>query len=357
MISNCAVNEFEVIEVTNELPLNRLGGVGSVIDSLIDGFATLGVPVLWYLTDHDYRIDDIDLILAQFPNVAIGSMEEIKALKAPIAHLHTYNHNPRILDYLKNKKSLFTIHSLLQREAESNGIDLSAEIERQERLVAACDAIVLVSEAELQHYERLGYIALNKNVRVIHNGLKNPPPTRWNAASKQLGFCGRLVPRKRPEYVQWILREKGFEEYCSLIAGRGFSAYSRDLVRDPMLQSRVHYLGWCGGKRLDAFYAAIELLVIPSTYEPFGMVALEAMARGIPIVCTRIDGLVEILGDNAIYAEDHSYYSFRHAMRQWLHTSSTTLGSMVQAGQQRYVERFTDVIMADNYRTVFERLT
>jgi glycosyltransferase involved in cell wall biosynthesis len=356
MISNCAVDQFQFIEVTNELPFNRLGGVGSVIDSLIEGFATLGVPVLWYLTDHDYSADDIDRILAQFPNVAIGGMEELDKLKAPIAHLHTYNHHPRILDCLKNKKSVFTIHSLLRREAESNGIDLSIQIARQERLIAACDAVVLVSEAELQHYEQLGYRALNQNVHVIHNGLKCPSRSRWNAASKQLGFCGRLVPRKRPEYVQWILREQGFEEYRSLIAGRGFSTYARDLVCDPALQSRVRYLGWCGGARLDAFYDAIELLVIPSSYEPFGMVALEAMARGIPIVCTRIDGLVEVLGDHAIYAQDHSYREFHEAMQQWRHTSPAVLVSMVRAGQRRYVERFTDVIMADNYRTLFERL-
>lgn len=356
MISNCAVNQFDVVEITNELPLNRLGGVGSVIDSLISGFASLKVRVLWYLIDHNYRQTEIDDILAEFPNVAIGTMAELDAIRAPIAHLHTYNHNPQILDHLKNKKTLFTIHSLLRCEAEFNDIDLSWGIERQERLIAGCDTIILVSQAELKHYHRLGYEELNNRVSVIHNGLKCPDRTFRNTASKQLGFCGRLVPRKRPEYVQRILKEAGFEEHSSLIAGRGFSAYSRDLMRDAELQRRTRYLGWCGRERLEAFYRAIELLVIPSSYEPFGMVALEAISRGIPIVCTRIGGLVEILGDEAIYADDCGYDSFRRAMGQWLRTQKCTLDAMAHAAYLRYCRQFTDVTMATNYRTLFERV-
>ncbi len=45
-----------------------------------------------------------------------------------------------------------------------------------------------------------------------------------------LGFCGRLVPRKHPEYVQWMLTEPGFDTRRVLIAGRGFSPYARDLL-------------------------------------------------------------------------------------------------------------------------------
>ena len=355
MISNCTPDDFNVIEITNELPLNRLGGVGSVIDGLISGFATLGVRVLWYLVDHNYRHAEIDHILAACPNVAIGTPAELVTIRAPVAHLHTYNHNPQILDYLKGKRTVLTVHSLLRCEAESNDVDLSWAIERQERLIAGCNEIVLVSQAEFKHYRRLGYPGLNNRVSVIHNGLKCPGRHYQNTTSRKLGFCGRLVPRKRPEYVQMILKEEGFEEYSSLIAGRGFSAYARDLMQDTELLRRVRYLGWCGRERLEAFYEAIELLVIPSAYEPFGMVALEAMSRGVPIVCTRIDGLIEVLGDEAIYAEDHGYESFRHAMWQWLRTEKGELDAAMQRARKRYYQHFTDVTMADNYRALFER--
>ena len=69
-----------------------------------------------------------------------------------------------------------------------------------------------------------------------------------------LGFCGRLVPRKHPEYVQWMLTEPGFETRGVLIAGRGFSPYARDLLARHALAGRVRFLGWCAGARLEAFF-------------------------------------------------------------------------------------------------------
>lgn len=356
MISNCALDGMAVVEITNELPFNRLGGVGSAIDSLISGFRSIGLPTLWYLVDHHYQPLEIEQILREFANVAVGSLDELAAVPAPIAHLHTYNHNPDILASLAGRRTVFTVHSLLRCEAESNGVDLGWAVHRQEQLIAACDEIVLVSQAELGHYHRLGYAALNARVRVIHNGLRRPPLPPPRAASGKLGFCGRLVPRKRPEYLQRILGEDGFEAYSSLIAGRGFSGYARELVTDPALAQRVRYLGWCGRERLEAFYRQIDVLAIPSVYEPFGMVALEAVARGIPVVCAPTDGLLEILGDDAIYAKDDRYESFRDAMQRWRCADPARLAAMAQRAHRRFGERFTDEIVAARYEALFAQL-
>ncbi len=357
MIGNCRLDaDFAAVEITNELPFNRLGGVGSAIDGLITGFEKIGLPTLWYLVDHHYRPAEIDQLLREHANVAVGSLDELAAIRAPVAHLHTYNHNPAILRALAGKRTVFTVHSLLRCEAESNGIDLGWAIQRQEHLLAACDEIVLVSHAELGHYRRLGYAALNPRVRVIHNGIGGRPLPAARAAGRTLGFCGRLVPRKRPQYVQWVLKEPGFESYSSLIAGRAFSAYSRDLMADEALASRVRYLGWCGRERLESFYRQIDVLAIPSVYEPFGMVALEAVARGVPVVCAPIDGLVEILGDDAVYADDASYEAFRDAMRRWLAMDRSTLDAMTARAHGRCTDRFADVIAAGRYAALFESL-
>ncbi|MEO8923031.1 MAG: glycosyltransferase, partial [Caldimonas sp.] len=212
MIGNCPLDaEFAVVEITNELPFNRLGGVGSAIAGLSDGLAAIGLPALWYLVDHHYTASEIDLLLREHSNVAVGSIDELAAIRSPVAHLHTYNHNPAILKALAGRRTVFTVHSLLRCEAESNAIDLGWAVQRQEHLIAACDEVVLVSEAELGHYRRLGYEKLNARVHVIYNGVAHRalPPAR--PPRRALGFCGRLVPRKRPEYVQLILKEAGFE--------------------------------------------------------------------------------------------------------------------------------------------------
>ncbi|MCM3878970.1 MAG: glycosyltransferase family 4 protein, partial [Vicinamibacterales bacterium] len=318
MITNTACREFEVIEITNEMPHNRMGGVGSVIESMISGFSTLGVHALWYVADHPYQPHEIEAILAQHPNVALGRHEELEHFRAPIAHVHSYKHAPGLLDALTDSRSLFTIHSLLAIEESSNQVDLRGAVVEQERLIAACDEVALVSEAERGYYRSLGYEHLNDRVSVVHNGIALP---RWSPRSQRrgvLGYCGRLVPRKRPEYVQMLLLEPGFENFEVMIAGKAFSPYARDLIGRLAVERRVHYLGWCGGPRLDAFFDAIDVLVQPSIYEPFGLAALEAAARGIPVVCCAVDGLVEVLGEHAFYCDGTDYEDFRAAMLRWL---------------------------------------
>ena len=356
MIANTAARDFEVIEITNEMPHNRIGGVGSVIESLMSGFAALGVGALWYVTDHQYPAHDVEAILDHHPNVAMGSHAELAAFRAPVAHVHSYNHAPGLLDALTGSRSLFTIHSLLAYEEISNQVDLLGAVADQERLIAACDEVALVSQAEHGYYRRLGYERLNPRVSVVHNGIAPPAFAARRPRRDVLGYCGRLVPRKHPEYVQMLLLEPPFAGFEAMIAGKAFSPYARDLVARLGIEQRVRYIGWCGGARLDAFFDAIDVLVQPSTYEPFGLAALEAAARGIPVVCGEIDGLVEVLGPHAFYCDGTRYDSFRDAMLRWLHADPEHIAAMTAGARQRALERFTDVAMARRYVTRFEAL-
>ena len=77
-----------------------------------------------------------------------------------------------------------------------------------------------------------------------------------------LGYCGRLVPRKHPEYVQLLLGEAHFATRRVLVAGRGFSPYARNLLHAHGLAERVSFLGWCAGARLEAFFDAIDVLAV-----------------------------------------------------------------------------------------------
>jgi glycosyltransferase involved in cell wall biosynthesis len=354
VISNTTERTFDVVEITNEMPRNRIGGVGTVIENLISGFEATGTRALWFLVDHGYRRFEIDEILARYPSVAVGTHEDVRRFHAPVAHLHSYNVNPRLVDALAGRTTVFTVHSLLVEEERSNDVDLSGAVRWQEELLAACDLVVVVSDAERARYRSIGYESLNPRVAVVHNGVRTPDRYRAPRGKVTLGFSGRLVPRKHPEYVQMILRESGFEGCRTLIAGKGFSTYARDLVGRLAIDGRVRYLGWCGGPRLEAFYDAVDVVVLPSIYEPFGLAALEAAARGVPVVCTRVDGLVEVLGDHAFYAEGPTYPAFRAAIGRWLDADEASLAVLAAGARARHRERFTDVAMARAYLEHFE---
>jgi glycosyltransferase involved in cell wall biosynthesis len=287
----------------------------------------------------------------------VGPVEALDEFSAPVFHIHSYQQNPTLTAFIADRRSVCTIHSLLALEETSNDVRLGSAVAWQEKLIADSACAVVLSRAERAKYFALGYERLNPRVRVIHNGVRKPPHFRAPREKRVLGFCGRLVPRKHPEYVQMMLNEPGFEDCRVLIAGRGFSAYARNLVRDHDLDARVDFLGWCAGERLDAFFDSIDVLAVPSIYEPFGLVAVEAAARGIPVVCTAIGGLVEVLGGHAFYSADTSYSAFRAAMREWHAATPEELVARCGAAHFRYERCFTDRMMGRRYRRLFDALS
>jgi glycosyltransferase involved in cell wall biosynthesis len=69
----------------------------------------------------------------------------------------------------------------------------------------------------------------------------------------------------------------------------------RDAAASAGVTDRVRFLGRLEQEALPAHYAAADLVVVPSRYEPFGLVALEAMAAGRPLLAADVGGLAEIL--------------------------------------------------------------
>jgi glycosyltransferase involved in cell wall biosynthesis len=63
------------------------------------------------------------------------------------------------------------------------------------------------------------------------------------------------------------------------------------------LQERVRLAGFISDEERDKLYGVADLAVFPSRYEPFGIVALEAMVTGIPVVISAVGGLQDVVAD------------------------------------------------------------
>lgn len=66
-------------------------------------------------------------------------------------------------------------------------------------------------------------------------------------------------------------------------------------VHNLGIDNKVYFAGYCDSKKVQKMYKCADIAVFPSTYEPFGIVALEAMLAGIPTVVSDVGGLNEIV--------------------------------------------------------------
>jgi glycogen(starch) synthase len=84
-----------------------------------------------------------------------------------------------------------------------------------------------------------------------------------------------------------------------LVAGSGtHEAQLRDQAQELGLTEHGTFLGWIGDDVLHSLYRISDLCVVPSIYEPFGLVALEAMASGCPCIVADTGGLREIVPED-----------------------------------------------------------
>jgi len=115
-------------------------------------------------------------------------------------------------------------------------------------------------------------------------------------------FAGRLEYEKGVQTVLHAL-ERLVERVGAvrfLVAGVGtYSDELRHLVGELGLEHRVHFTGFLEERELRLHYAAADVAVAPSIYEPFGLVATEAMACGTPVVASDTGGLREIVASGS----------------------------------------------------------
>ena len=91
-----------------------------------------------------------------------------------------------------------------------------------------------------------------------------------------------------------VLKEKGVQpEPLLAVIGKGNLSYYRRLAEDLGVSRQILFLG--PRKNLEAYYAASDLFVLPTLYDPFSNACLEAMASGIPVVTSRSNGASELL--------------------------------------------------------------
>jgi glycosyltransferase involved in cell wall biosynthesis len=225
------------------------------------------------------------------------------------------------LKRLTGRPLVFHVHSL---EEDRTGVPSAEVLTIEQRALVSADAVITVSE-----YTRQRVLARDgvrpENVHVVHNGVSCLPiPRRHtrgvNFAPPLVLFSGRLTWQKGPEAFVEIARRihRRLPRVEFAFVGQGdMQEQLVQAVRAAGLEGCFRFLGFLSKAELGRLFTVSSLLLVPSRSEPFGLVALEAAAAGLPVVISSQSGVREVLLDAPALAPDD--------LEAWAETSVAVL--------------------------------
>ena len=158
------------------------------------------------------------------------------------------------------------------------------------RALAACRRIVTTSEFTARRLVDFG--VPRDRIRVVPPGVDPAASvSRPQSAQQHLLCVGSLVPRKGQDLLIEALNGLREFDWRLALVGDGtrdpaFARLLRAKTTENGLDERIALRGVQDPATLDGTYRSADLLVVPSHYEGYGMVATEALARALPIVAT-----------------------------------------------------------------------
>ncbi len=324
---------MKILMLTWEYPPRIVGGIARVVNDLSkrlikDGHDVYVVTykegnVPYYENDkgvHVYRVDNyminpnnfIDWTMQLNFNMISKAAEIInKEGKFDVIHAHDW-----LVAYaaktLKESFGIPLVSTIHATEAGRNsGIHTSEQkyVNDTEWMLTYESSEVIVNSKFMKNdLQRLFGLPYEK-INVVPNGINT---TAYNGVEKDYDFrrkyaldnekiilfMGRLVYEKGVQHLISAMPKilSGYHDSKLIIAGKGGMLDELKRQVDSMgLGSKVYFTGYLNAKQVSKMYKCADVSVFPSTYEPFGIVALEAMLAGVPTVVSDVGGLNEII--------------------------------------------------------------
>ena len=129
-----------------------------------------------------------------------------------------------------------------------------------------------------------------------------------------------------------------------------------ELRRQLDLEDVVTFLGKRGQDTLPYYYSAADVVVMPSHYESFGMVALEAMACGTPVVASQVGGLAYLIQDGVTGYHVRDQQPEELANRLFDLLSNDQLHSEMSKNAASYAREYSWQTIASRINAVYEEV-
>lgn len=313
-----------------ELPPAITGGLGVACDGLLRGIGALGGIGVDFLLpaapglgrDYPAAVRIVELDGCEEPSAPArsqgayiayrekASRYAAAALRAlpglndfDLIHAHDWLSFEAALAIKRASGKPLIVHVHSTEHDRAGDLCVNPAIAELERLgLRAADRIVAVSRYTAQGLAR-NYGQSADRIEVVYNaGRSRPadfPPAPLPApapADGCISFIGRITEQKGPEaFVEAAarIRERVADARFVMAGDGNLLPLMRSLVRALGLADAFSFPGFVGREDVARLLGRSRVLIMPSLSEPFGLVALEAIEAGVPVVLSRHCGLVE----------------------------------------------------------------
>jgi glycogen(starch) synthase len=289
---------MKVLILTADYPPHPWSGIGVAVERQARALAEIGIGVTVLVADRP---------LPEASAVEVLPLRRDRFPVDPRGFDAVHVHSLRLAELALELRRRFglplvaTLHGLPHRELEPGPIARHWSAVAR-RLLRAADRAVFVSAAERDAaVEWLPEIAAR--AFVVPNGVPPLPVVPADIEDRSEGpivFAGRFARSKGMDLLAGIVPRLVRERPVVLAGGHG-DAEGEEIARRLAFAfpGRCRLAGWLSRDELDALLRRAALVLVPSRYEPFGLVALEALAAGAPVLAADVGGLREVVGEGS----------------------------------------------------------
>jgi glycosyltransferase involved in cell wall biosynthesis len=276
---------------------------------------------------------------------------KMRELEPDVIHAHGYGYFPTWLVLFSNKPFLITTHSDPTAKIYPF-FDMLRSIP-----IRACDQVIATTEMEKNHLLRRG-VRKNK-IKVIPNGVTLPP---IDVQSKNLGCIVLCLARLDTVHKGQDILLRAMPKVLSCISnaklwliGEGNDLPKlKELAKKLKIEESVAFKGAIDESTKYYYLKNCSLLCVSPRTESFGIVYLEAMACGLPIVTTRVGGIPEVVGDSALLVPPNDPTALANALIQVL--TDRQLAQDLSARGLCQVKNFDWNILTKKYEAVYQEI-
>ena len=327
----------QIAPLTEAIPPKLYGGTERVISWLADELVALGNDVVLFASGDSQTSAQLE---ASWPKALRldGAVRDPNALH--MSMLEQVSQRAHDFDVLHFHLDYYPF-SLFARQPTPFVTTLHGRLDLPEHRVVFATfpstPVISISDAQRRPVRRAGW------VRTIHHGLPEQLLTPQPVKPTYFAFLGRISPEKAVDQAIWIAQRCGIPLKIAAKVDAVDRDYFESEIRKLLTPCDVEYIGEISDSEKPSFLSGAIALLAPIAWpEPFGLVLIEAMACGTPVIAFNRGSVPEIIEDGltgfvvqgkeeAVAASDRLSQLSRRAIRE------------------RFEKRFTARRMVQNY--------